>query len=58
MSTLHTALIDYRFRLLPQNKFLEHSNSIKKVKSLKQPGMDEDEIDEIELNPEIFDEED
>lgn len=63
MSTIHSALIDYRFRLLPQNKMLEHSNSLKKTKTKKaNNGQDEivdaDTFDEIEINPAFFEEED
>ena len=62
MSTIHSALIDYRFRMLPQPK-IELSKQQKKKKHRKkksQSATDDDEIsfDEIEICPSMFDEED
>lgn len=63
MSTVHSALIDYRFRMLPQPKinFNKKKNKKQAKKKQQQSSSDhEDEysFDEIEISPSVFDEED
>ena len=67
MATCHAALIDYRFRMLPQPKInfkkkkIPNNNkkSNKKNKnSQSEDPEDEYSFDEIEISPSVFDEED
>lgn len=61
MSTVHQALIDYKFRVLPQPKININTNKKKKKNSKKKNQNQEDEdlsFDEIEIHPSVFDEED
>ena len=61
MSTVHSALIDYRFRMLPQPK-IDFSQSQKKKRHRKKKSQSADDeefsFDEIEISPSVFDEED
>ena len=62
MSTIHSALIDYRFRMLPQPKInFSKKKSKKEKKKQKQAQSDQEDeysFDEIEISPSVFDEED
>lgn len=61
MSTVHAALIDYRFRMLPQPK-IDFTNYKKKKKHNKKKSHsaedDDFSFDEIQIHPSVFDEED
>lgn len=58
MSTIHSSLIDYRFRMLPQPKINFSKKKHKKSKKKSESAEDEHSFDEIEISPSVFDEED
>jgi len=68
MATCHAALIDYRFRMLPQPKInfkkkkIPNNNKKKDKKNKNNASEDKDDddysFDEIEISPSVFDEED